>query len=227
MADRLLDCQPFNVKEGPVSWESSTLRSWLNSYPVEENGAGIDYRGKGFLDTAFTAAQREAVLRSAVANRPNGMYCTDCGNPTEDYVFLLSNDEVFSSPAAARNCLSMTVRRSTGSAVVTISRTGPNSSSPQITHCTKASGKKQENGEASSGSPAPPVIPMTTWFMWMNPAICTTAGSWSPARMPPSFRRWSLTWIHLYMSMRGPIRSGDSDCPILCMHACESLLIHI
>lgn len=103
MADRLLDCQPFNVKEGPVSWESSTLRSWLNSYPAEENGAGIDYRGKGFLDTAFTAAQREAVLRSAVANRPNGMYCTDCGNPTEDYVFLLSNDEVFSSPAAARN----------------------------------------------------------------------------------------------------------------------------
>ena len=103
MADRLLDCQPFNAKEGPVSWESSTLRSWLNSYPAEENEAGIDYREKGFLNTAFTAAQREAVLKTAVDNQPNRMYGTDCGNHTEDYVFLLSNDEVFSSSAAARN----------------------------------------------------------------------------------------------------------------------------
>ena len=103
MADRLLDCQPFSVKEGPVSWESSNVRSWLNSYPAEENEAGIDFRGKGFLDTAFTAAQREAVQKSAVENRLNRMYDTDCGNPTEDYVFLLSNDEVFSSDIAARN----------------------------------------------------------------------------------------------------------------------------
>ena len=103
MADRLLDCQPFNAKEGPVSWESSTLRSWLNSYPAEENEAGIDYREKGFLNTAFTAAQREAVLKTAVDNQPNGMYGTDCGNHTKDYVFLLSNDEVFSSSAAVRN----------------------------------------------------------------------------------------------------------------------------
>ena len=103
MADRLLDCQPFNTKEGPVSWESSTVRSWLNSYPAEENEAGIDYRGKGFLDMAFTAAQREAVIKSGVENRPNGMYATACGNNTEDFVFLLSNDEVFSSDTAARN----------------------------------------------------------------------------------------------------------------------------
>lgn len=103
MADRLLDCQPFNARESPVNWASSTVRSWLNSYPAEENEAGIDYQGKGFLDTAFTAAQREAVLKAGVDNLPNGMYGTDCGNHTEDYVFLLSNDEVFSSNTAARN----------------------------------------------------------------------------------------------------------------------------
>lgn len=103
MADRLPDCQPYNAEEGPVSWESSTLRSWLNSYPAEENAAGIDYRGKGFLDTAFTAEQQAAVLRSPVDNQPNGMYGTACGNNTEDYVFLLSNEEVFSSDTAARN----------------------------------------------------------------------------------------------------------------------------
>lgn len=103
MADRLLDCQPFSGTEGPVTWETSAARSWLNSYPAEENEAGIDYTGKGFLDTAFTAEEREAVIRTRVENRPNGMYGTDCGNDTDDFVFLLSNDEVFSSDIAARN----------------------------------------------------------------------------------------------------------------------------
>ena len=46
MADRLLDCLPWNTEDGPVSWENSTIRSWLNGYPAEENSAGADYRGK-------------------------------------------------------------------------------------------------------------------------------------------------------------------------------------
>ena len=103
MADRLMDCQPYNAVEGPVSWETSTVRSWLNSYPAEENAAGIDYQGKGFLDTAFTPEQREWLLKTSVENRANRAYGTDCGNDTEDYIFLLSNDEVFSSDTAARN----------------------------------------------------------------------------------------------------------------------------
>ena len=103
MADRLLDCLPWNTEDGPVSWENSTIRSWLNGYPAEENSAGADYRGKGFLDTAFTAGEREAILETRVENRPNRLYGTDCGKDTEDRVFLLSNDEVFSSDTAARN----------------------------------------------------------------------------------------------------------------------------
>ena len=103
MADKLLDCQPYNFNDGPVTWEGSTVRSWLNSYSAQENDAGIDYRGKGFLDMAFSAAQQEAIIKSQVENRPNGHYDTDCGKDTEDCVFLLSNDEVFSSDIAARN----------------------------------------------------------------------------------------------------------------------------
>ena len=103
MADRLLDCQPYHVQDGPVSWETSTVRSWLNSYPAEENSAGIDYRGKGFLDTAFDAEEQEALIPARVENRPNERYGTDCGKDTEDLVFLLSNDEVFISEIAARN----------------------------------------------------------------------------------------------------------------------------
>jgi len=103
MADRLLDCQPYNTADGPVSWETSTIRSWLNSYSAEENDAGIDCRGKGFLDMAFSAEQLEASINTRVVNHSNKAYGTDCGNDTEDRVFLLSNEEVFSSDIAARN----------------------------------------------------------------------------------------------------------------------------
>ena len=103
MADQLLDCRPFDVTGGPVSWETSTVRSWLNGYPAEANSAGIDYRGRGFLDTAFSAEEREALIETKVKNPANGRYGTDCGNDTEDRVFLLSNAEVFSSDIAARN----------------------------------------------------------------------------------------------------------------------------
>ena len=103
MADRLLDCQPYSAEGGPVTWENSSVRSWLNGYPAEENNAGIDYRGKGFLDMAFTAEERKTVMKFRVENCPNAAYGTDCGNDTEDFVFLLSNDEVFSSDTAARN----------------------------------------------------------------------------------------------------------------------------
>ena len=103
MADKLMDCQPYNAEDGSVIWDSSTIRSWLNSYPAEENTAGIDYRGKGFLDTAFNNKEREALIRTRIENQPNALYGTNCGNDTEDWVFLLSNNEVFSSDTAARN----------------------------------------------------------------------------------------------------------------------------
>ena len=103
MVDRLLDCQPYSATDGPVSWETSTVRSWLNSYPSSENSASIDYQEKGFLSTAFTAEQLEAIINTRVVNHSNKAYGTDCGNNTEDRVFLLSNDEVFSSDTAARN----------------------------------------------------------------------------------------------------------------------------
>ena len=103
LADRLLDCQPYHAEDEPVSWESSTVRSWLNGYGAEKNSAGLDYRGIGFLDLAFTDAEREAVLQTSLENRPNPLYATDSGSDTEDRVFLLSCDEVFSSDTAARN----------------------------------------------------------------------------------------------------------------------------
>jgi len=103
MADKLLDCCPYNTETGPITWEMSTVRSWLNGLSASENIAGIDYQGKGFLDKAFSEDERAAILPTMVENRPNTHYGTDCGHDTKDYIFLLSNDEVFGSDIAARN----------------------------------------------------------------------------------------------------------------------------
>ena len=103
MADRLLDCQPYNTEDGPVTWEKSAVRSWLNGLSAAENTAGIDYQGKGFLDMAFSDTERQLILETAAENKPNPLYGTDCGENTEDHIFLLSNDEVFGSEAAARH----------------------------------------------------------------------------------------------------------------------------
>ena len=101
IADRLLDCQPFNSKSGPVAWETSTVRSWLNGLSADQNTAGTDYQGSGFLDRAFSDTERQAILATDCQNKPNAYYGTDCGKDTQDYVFLLSNDQVFASDAAA------------------------------------------------------------------------------------------------------------------------------
>ena len=73
-----IDCLPYNKTYTHVTWEGSTLRSWLNS---------------DFLQIAFTAQERERILVSDVKNENNSTYGTDGGNDTHDQVFLLSIGE--------------------------------------------------------------------------------------------------------------------------------------
>ena len=100
LADRLIDCRPFNETDEAVNWEDSTLRSWLNGYDQTENAAGMDFSGKGFLDQAFDPAEKQAVLPTHCVTPDNLDYGTDSGPDTEDLVFLLSNEEVYADPVA-------------------------------------------------------------------------------------------------------------------------------
>ena len=103
----------------------------------------------------------------------------------------------------------MTVQTYTDSAVGMMLQTNPNSFVQRITPSGKASGKIQERKETSSGSPAPPAIRMKMWFMWMNPAICSTAEFLLTAGMRPSFRRWFWIWTPLHMNLLAFIQSAD------------------
>ena len=73
-----LDCKRYNEKSEPVTWETCTLRKWLN----EE-----------FLGKAFTKEQQQMIETTAVKAEKNPRYDTDPGNDTEDKVFLLSVQE--------------------------------------------------------------------------------------------------------------------------------------
>ncbi|MDO4806479.1 MAG: DUF6273 domain-containing protein, partial [Coriobacteriales bacterium] len=95
VADVALDCQRYNANDAGVTWETSGIRYWLNGYGASANQSGTDFSGRGFLDVAFSPAERGAILTTDVANKANTQYNTDGGNDTTDRVFLLSEAEVY------------------------------------------------------------------------------------------------------------------------------------
>ncbi len=73
-----LDIRPYNAEQTPVTWESSSLRRWLN---------------EDFLNAAFTEEERARLETAAVTADPNPEWDTDPGADTQDRVFLLSATE--------------------------------------------------------------------------------------------------------------------------------------
>ena len=76
-----LDAQPYNKDYTSVTWETCTLRKWLNGT---------------FYNKAFSSAEQEAILTTNVDNSKNQCYSgwnTSGGNNTQDKVFLLSYAE--------------------------------------------------------------------------------------------------------------------------------------
>ena len=102
LADRMPDSMPFHAADTDVSWQDSTLRSWLNGLDASANQLQIDYTGTGFIDQAFTPEEKEAIIETRCRNLPNQDYGTFSGEETEDRIFILSNEEVFEGADAGR-----------------------------------------------------------------------------------------------------------------------------
>ena len=86
-----LDSQRYNTADEGVTWETCTLRTWLNGT---------------FLDNAFSSSEQAAIAQTTVTADKNPKYDTDPGNATTDKVFLLSIDEAnkYFSSDSARQC---------------------------------------------------------------------------------------------------------------------------
>ena len=94
VADKNLDVQRYNDTYTSVTWETCTMRSWLNGYGAGANKEGKDYSSNNFLINAFSAGERLAIRTTNVVNNDNSEYGTYGGNDTSDKVYLLSLDEV-------------------------------------------------------------------------------------------------------------------------------------
>ena len=89
-----IDCQQYNSTYTNVTWETCTLRTWLNGT---------------FLKAAFSADEQKAILATTVDNsksQGNSSWSTNGGNDTKDQIFLLSYAEAgkYFSSNEARIC---------------------------------------------------------------------------------------------------------------------------
>ena len=86
-----LDCQQYNTSFTAVTWETCSLRKWLNGT---------------FISAAFSSEEQTSIISSTVTADKNPSYSTSPGNNTTDKVFLLSITEVnkYFSSDSARQC---------------------------------------------------------------------------------------------------------------------------
>lgn len=101
LSDQNLDARAYYPLFGDITWEKSTIRSWLNGYGASENGYGTDYNADNFIDAAFSGGEQGAIAQTHVYNATqsdgvtvaNPRYGIPGGNDTTDKVFLLSIEE--------------------------------------------------------------------------------------------------------------------------------------
>ena len=80
MAEQTLDCQKYDSsKYSSVTWETSTLRKWLNEQ---------------FIGQAFSAEEQKLIKQTNVTNPRNSVYSIDGGKNTTDQIYILSEEEV-------------------------------------------------------------------------------------------------------------------------------------
>ena len=91
----------YNTNDVDVTWESSSMRSWLNGYGASVNQPKTDYSRKNFINSSFTSMQRNAIKTTSVVNNNNINYGTPGGNNTSDKIFLLSESEVYHTDTVA------------------------------------------------------------------------------------------------------------------------------
>ena len=74
-----LDSKPYNTEWEDVTWETCTLRKWLNN---------------DFKNAAFTSAEQAKIPIVNIANKNNPKYETTGGNNTNDKIFCLGVEEL-------------------------------------------------------------------------------------------------------------------------------------
>jgi hypothetical protein len=91
LSDIALDAKPYHQSYTDVTWETSTVRAWLNGYDVsDKQGQNVaNPYPDSFIGNAFDEDEADAVSDAALDNPENYDYNTPGGNDTNDKVFFL------------------------------------------------------------------------------------------------------------------------------------------
>ena len=78
ISEKLLDYVPYHEEVAEVTWETCTLRQWMNN---------------DFLNDAFNTSEQAKIATVTNQNTDNPEYRTSGGNATQDKIFALSIEE--------------------------------------------------------------------------------------------------------------------------------------
>jgi len=79
ISEKILDCIPYNEKFGDVTWETCTLRKWMNDV---------------FYRDAFSDDEKAKIILTGADNNNNKNTDSPGGNDTNDFVFAVSYNEL-------------------------------------------------------------------------------------------------------------------------------------
>lgn len=111
MSEYILDAMPYHTKDESVTWETCTLRSWLNGYEGSVNLANNSYTNPGasFMSKAFNSSELEMILKIQLEN--SSFLTENIYNSTEDSIFLLSEQDVINTDYGFDNTQDVTITR--------------------------------------------------------------------------------------------------------------------
>ncbi len=75
-----IDFMSFNDAYGSVTWETCSLRKWLNG---------------DFYDKSFSNQEKDFIISTTIQNEDNPRYLSSGGNPTKDKIFIPGVEDVY------------------------------------------------------------------------------------------------------------------------------------
>lgn len=111
ISKNIIDCKPYNTEYDFVTWETCSLREWLNN---------------DFINTAFSDDEKTKIPMVTVSVDSNSSYMVNPVTETQDKIFLLSITEAYEYFASdiARQCKPTDYARERGVVIASSSGNG-------------------------------------------------------------------------------------------------------
>ncbi len=136
----VIDAVPYHIQPTPaegmteakilalysMTWEESTMRSWLNGFNTKYNKFGINYTDDNFMKTAFTKVEKSHIITVENSTPKNSETNVSGGVDTDDSILILSLNEAITyfKTDTARQAIPTTYAKNAKNAITALGCTG-------------------------------------------------------------------------------------------------------